>query len=168
MIIVERTDPHHPQATALLKQSHALMQSLFPPEDNHYLPLDALRAPDIHFFVARSSSVAQSRPGGCSSNTAGVGQVLGCGALAVREGYGELKSMYTDESARKLGVATQLLQVLEAEASAQRLPYLRLETGSKLHAALSFYRKSGFEQRGPFGRYEENQTSLFMEKALRE
>ena len=34
MIIVARTDPRHPQATALLKQSHALMESLFPPEDN--------------------------------------------------------------------------------------------------------------------------------------
>jgi len=26
MIIVEKSDPHHPQATALLRQSHALMQ----------------------------------------------------------------------------------------------------------------------------------------------
>ena len=41
-----------PDATALLKRSHALMQSLFPPEDNFYLDIDALAAPHIAFFVA--------------------------------------------------------------------------------------------------------------------
>ena len=53
MIIVARTDPHDPQATALLQQSHALMQNLFPPEDNFYLSIDDLCADTIHFFTAR-------------------------------------------------------------------------------------------------------------------
>ncbi len=30
-VIIEPGDPRDPQATALLKQSHALMESLFPP-----------------------------------------------------------------------------------------------------------------------------------------
>ena len=42
MILIERTSPKHPQATALLHASHALMQSLFPPEDNFYLEIDDL------------------------------------------------------------------------------------------------------------------------------
>jgi len=53
MIIVEPGDPKDPQATALLTQSHRLMESLFPPEDNAFLNIDELCAPDIHFFVAR-------------------------------------------------------------------------------------------------------------------
>ena len=64
MLIVERGTPTHPQAAALLQHSHALMQSLFNPEDNHYLSIDALCAPHIRFFMARRGD-----------------QVLGTGAL---------------------------------------------------------------------------------------
>jgi putative acetyltransferase len=39
MIVIERSDPKEPQATALLQASHALMQSLFPPEDNSFLSI---------------------------------------------------------------------------------------------------------------------------------
>ena len=77
MIIVERTDPRHPQATALLKQSHALMESLFPPEDNFYLDIDQLVDPQIHFFAARIGA-----------------DICGTGALAVKDGFGEVKSMF--------------------------------------------------------------------------
>ena len=152
-VVVERGDPL--SAEPLLLASHALMESLFPPEDNHFLSLDALRAPDIRFFVARGDGTGSSGD-----------RILGCGALAVREGYGELKSMFTDEAARGRGVASSILQTLEGEARALRLPWLRLETGDRLHAALAFYRGAGFAMRGPFGGYEANETSRFMEKRL--
>ena len=106
--------------------------------------------------------------GGDDSSSAG--KVLGCGALAVcgeaGEKFGELKSMYTDSAARGCGVGGALLARLEEEAQLERLQCLRLETGNKLHAALSFYHGAGFVERGPFGMYEANGTSLFMEKAL--
>ena len=171
LVFVERADPT--AAKPLLLASHALMESLFPPEDNHYLSLDALRAPNICFFVARSGSsscsgAAAAGAGGDDSSSAG--KVLGCGALAVcgeaGEKFGELKSMYTDSAARGCGVGGALLARLEEEAQLERLQCLRLETGNKLHAALSFYRGAGFVERGPFGMYEANGTSLFMEKAL--
>ena len=44
-------DPRDPQATALLRQSHALMQTLFEPEENHFLDIDELCVPAIRFFV---------------------------------------------------------------------------------------------------------------------
>ena len=53
MLVVERSDPTEPQAKALLRASHALMQSLFPPEDNSFLSIEELCAPDVHFYVAR-------------------------------------------------------------------------------------------------------------------
>ncbi|MBS8226197.1 GNAT family N-acetyltransferase [Vannielia litorea] len=148
-IIVERADPRHPEAEALLKQSHALMQSLFPPEDNFFLDIDALAAPGILFFTAKAE-----------------GRVVGTGALAVKAGYGEVKSMFTAEAARGRGVAGKVLAALEAEARALGLGWLRLETGNSLEAAHRVYRAAGFLERGPFGDYPEAASSIFMEKRL--
>ncbi|PTX57520.1 putative acetyltransferase [Litoreibacter ponti] len=148
-MIVERGNPRDPQVTALLQASHALMESLFPPEDNHYLSIDALCVPEVHFFIAREGDT-----------------VLGCGALKDKGDYGEVKSMFTGEAARGKGAASAILTRLEAEARAQGLSVLKLETGSLLHAAHKLYAKHGFTRCGPFGAYLANETSLFMEKPL--
>ena len=97
MIIVARTDPRDPQATALLQQSHALMQSLFAPEENHFLSIDALCADTIHFFTAREGDT-----------------ILGTGALKVHDSYGEIKSMFVAEAARGKGVGDALMRQIEA------------------------------------------------------
>jgi len=149
MLIVERGTPKDPQATALLHQSHALMQSLFNPEDNHYLSIDALCAPHIRFFMARRGD-----------------QVLGTGALALMGDYGEVKSMFVAPTARGQGVAQALLRQIEDEARQNALPVLRLETGDKLAAAHRLYQAFGFQNCGPFCGYSANASSLFMEKPL--
>lgn len=149
MLIVERGTPTHPQAAALLQQSHALMQSLFNPEDNHYLSIDALCAPHIRFFMARRGD-----------------QVLGTGALAIMHDYGEVKSMFVAPDARGQGVAQALLRQIEDEARQNRLPLLRLETGDKLAAAHRLYHGAGFQLCPPFGDYTANASSVFMQKPL--
>lgn len=149
MIIVEAADPRHPQASALLRASHALMQSLFPPEDNFFLDINALTAPDIRFFTARIGD-----------------QILGTGALALRDGYGEVKSMFVGEAARGRGVADALLRRIEDEARGLSLPCLRLETGNLLEAAHRLYARHGFDLCGPFGDYPDSSSSIFMEKPL--
>ena len=149
MIIVERTDPRHPQATSLLKQSHALMESLFPPEDNFYLDVDQLVDPSIHFFSARIGS-----------------DICGTGALKINEGYGEVKSMFVAETARGQGVADAILRQIEDQAREEGLPKLMLETGNVLYAAHKLYRRHGFVECGVFGDYVEAKSSIFMEKAL--
>ncbi|OIP82716.1 MAG: GNAT family N-acetyltransferase [Rhodobacterales bacterium CG2_30_65_12] len=148
-LTVEKGDPRAPGATALLKQSHALMQSLFPPQDNFYLDIDALTALDIAFFVARR-----------------LGETVGTAALADKGEYGEVKSMFVAESARGLGVGAALLARLEQEARARSLPALMLETGNHLRAAHQLYASAGFTARGPFGDYPNAPSSLFMEKRL--
>ena len=148
-VTAEAGDPRHPQAAALLRQSHALMQGLFPPEDNFFLDIDALTAPDIRFFVARDS-----------------GTILGTGALAIRDGYGEVKSMFTAETARGRGVADAVLARIEAEARALALPALMLETGNLLQAAHRLYRRHGFTPCGPFGDYPDAKSSVFLQKRL--
>jgi len=149
MIIVEKTDPHHPQATALLKQSHALMQSLFPPEDNFYLDIADLVDPSIHFFAARLGA-----------------DLCGTGALKVKDGYGEVKSMFVAEDARGKGIAEAILRQIEDQARAENLPVIKLETGNVLHAAHKLYRRFGFQDCGVFGNYVAAKSSIFMEKPL--
>jgi len=149
-MIIERGDPKDPQATALLQASHALMESLFPPEDNHYLSVDALCVPEVHFFVARDA-----------------GTTLGCGAFKVMDAqYAEVKSMFTAEAGRGKGVATAIMTRIEAEARALNLAQLKLETGNTLYAAHRLYERHGFTYCGPFGDYPESPSSLFMEKRL--
>lgn len=149
MIVVERTDPHHPGAVALLKQSHALMQELFPPEDNFYLEIDDLVADDIHFFTAREGD-----------------QIFGTAALKVKTDYGEIKSMFVDQAARGKGVADALMRQLEDQAREDGLSMLKLETGNVLHAAHKLYRRHGFTDCGVFGDYVVAKSSIFMEKHL--
>ena len=149
MLIIEQGDPRDPQATALLQASHALMERLFPPEDNHYLSIDALCTPDIRFFIAREGDA-----------------VLGCAALADKGDYGEMKSMFVSEDARGKGVADALIRQLEDYARELDLPVIRLETGDLLHAAHRLYERHGFVKCAPFGDYVVNKTSVFMEKRL--
>ena len=149
MIFVEKADPRDPGATALLKQSHALMESLFPREDNFYLDINDQVAPNIHFFIAREGQ-----------------EVLGTGALMIKDSYGEVKSMFVSEAARGKGVAAAILRQIEDTARDERLPMLKLETGNVLYAAHRLYARHGFTECGVFGDYVTAKSSIFMEKAL--
>lgn len=149
MIIVEKNSPKHPDAVALLEQSHALMRSLFPPEENFFLDFDALVAPDIHFFTAREGN-----------------SIVGTGALKTCDGYGEIKSMFVAEDARGKGVADAILRQIEDQAREENLPILKLETGDALVAALKLYVRNGYKTCGAFGQYMNATRSVFMEKTL--
>lgn len=146
---VTPADPTAPGAAALLKTSHALMQSLFPPDENFYLDLDALRAPDIRFFAAFEGETC-----------------LGTGALALCGGYGEVKSMFVAEDARGRGIADAILRRIETEAREHGLGALKLETGRGLDSAHRLYARHGFVECAPFGAYPASPSSIFMHKAL--
>jgi putative acetyltransferase len=147
---IQADDPTAPAPRALLEASAALMEELFDPEDNHYLDPAELKQPGISFFTARDDADA----------------VLGTIALAEKGGYGEIKSLYVDADARGQGIAQALLAHVEALARDKGLDWLRLETGDTLLAAIKLYRAAGFTTCGPFGDYEANGSSVFMEKHL--
>lgn len=149
MLIVEPGNPRDAQTAALLRQSHALMEALFPAEDNFYLDIDALCGADIRFFVAREGR-----------------KVLGTGALALKQGYAEIKSMFVAEDARGRGVADAILRALEDTARDEGVTALKLETGDVLYAAHRLYRRHGFTDCDSFGDYGAAGSSIFMEKAL--
>lgn len=142
-------DPAEEGARALLAASHKLMQSLFPVQSNHYLPVEALKADNIRFFIADLNGVA-----------------AGCGALAIRDGYGELKSMFVDPAKRGARLGKRLLDRIEDEARDEGLTILRLETGNTLAAAQRLYKAQGYALRGPFGDYPDDPLSIFMEKHI--
>ena len=148
-IDIRRTDPHAPQATAHLQASHALMQSLFAAEDNHYLEISELCEDHIRFFAAWDGDTA-----------------LSCVALAEMAGYGEVKSMFVSPDARGKGTGAALMDHIEREARALGLSELKLETGNTLYEAHRLYHRSGFEPCEVFGNYAESPASLFMRKSL--
>ena len=149
MIIVAPGDPLKPPASDLLDASQALMRRLFNPEDNHFLSHDALAQPDVRFFTARDG-----------------GDTLGCVALKLCDGYGEVKSFFVTDAARGRGIGAALLRQIEDTARTEGITLLRLETANELDAACRLYERHGFTRRGPFGDYQESAFSVFMEKPL--
>lgn len=150
-IEIQREDPAAPPARTLLEESHALMGSLFPKEANHFLSVDKLKEPHVHFFLAKEEDMT-----------------FGCAALAEFGEYAEVKSMYVAPQARSRGVADRLLTHLEATARARRIKKLRLETGQPgLEAAHRLYERHGFTDCAAFGTYPADAPySRYMELSL--
>jgi putative acetyltransferase len=142
--------PDQPEVAAFLAASDAYSKSLYPPESNHLVDLSVLTAPNAHFLVARRE-----------------GKAVGCGALIVEaDGSGELKRMWVSPAVRGKGIGRRMIDAIEAAARARGVRVLRLETGIYQLEAIGLYRKCGFVERDPFGDYQPDPLSIFMEKQL--
>jgi putative acetyltransferase len=145
------SDPATPGASRLLEELDAYLSTLYPPESNHLLSLEALRRPDSTFFLA----ALEDRP-------------VACGAIVNHQGeYGEIKRMFVRPEHRGLHIGSRMLDALEARARNQRLGLIRLETGIAQPEALRLYERAGYVRRGPFGKYLNDRFSVFMEKTLK-
>jgi DNA-binding MarR family transcriptional regulator/GNAT superfamily N-acetyltransferase len=79
------------------------------------------------------------------------GAPVGCGALKVgKKGMGEVKRMWTAQSARGLGIARRVLRRLEMIAHETGLTRLCLETNRTLTEAQALYRAEGYQEVKPF------------------
>lgn len=151
-IAIAAESPRQDQVVALVAALDRYLLNLYPADTCHLLDIAELEAPDLRFFVARKDGVP-----------------VGCAALRVDpSGYGEVKRMYVDPTARGHRIGDRLLARLEEQARAEGLTALLLESGIHQHEALGLYRKAGFTDRGPYACYRENGVSVFMEKPLRE
>ena len=148
-VSVAQEDPRNEDAAGILRDSHIFMQAMFSPDQNHFLSIDELCNDSTLLFVGRVA-----------------GQPAGTGALVIKDGYGEVKSIFTKSDFRGQGVADAILNRIEREAHARNLPYLRVETGDLLHEAMRLYSRFGYHDRGPFGDYEDDGSSIFLEKSL--
>jgi putative acetyltransferase len=147
--VAQLEDPRQDDVIRMLSALDRYLQSLYPPESNHILDVAALCAPNIRFFVARR----------------GVAPV-GCGALRVEAGYGEVKRMFVAPQARGQNVGRAILGYIEDQAAREGLALMRLETGIHQAAAHALYRSGGYGECAPFGEYRLDPLSVFMEKRL--
>lgn len=147
-VAIER--PDLPEAVALVDALDAYQQPLYPAESHHGIDIAALLQPDVVFVLARTAQ----------------GQAAGCGALVAHGDWAELKRMYVLPALRGRGVARAVLAFLEDEALRRGVQVTRLETGNLQPQALRLYERAGYARRGPFGDYDDDPHSVFMEKAL--
>lgn len=150
-IVIAPDDPGRADIARLLSEHLGEMFETSPPESVHALDIEALTVPSITF--ARD-------PGGV---------LLGIGAIKdLGNGMAELKSMRTTYAARRRGVAAALVAHLVDLAWANGCDTICLETGSQdyFSGARALYQRSGFTQRGPFGEYIEDPSSVFFELVL--
>jgi putative acetyltransferase len=95
------------------------------------------------------------------------GRLVGIGGLELQDGgLAELKRFYVTPDLRGNGVADAILDVLERYARDRGARVLRLETGNRQDAAISFYRRRGFAVVARFGPYVDSETSVCMERDL--
>ena len=93
------------------------------------------------------------------------GRPVGCGALRRKDmTTGEIKRMWTAQSARGKGVAGRVLQTLEEIARESGLKTLRLETNRTLTEAQALYRREGYLEVAPFN--DEPYAHHWFEKQL--
>jgi putative acetyltransferase len=145
-IALERAD--QPEIIALIDALDAYQKPLYPEESHHGIDIAALTAPNVLFAVARDAD----------------GTAIGCGGMALLDGYGELKRMFVPPAQRGRGLGRALLQSLEQQSAARGYLLFRLETGFRQPEALRLYERAGYQRRGPFGDYIEDPNSVFMEK----
>ncbi|WP_339315566.1 GNAT family N-acetyltransferase [Paenibacillus sp. FSL R10-2734] len=100
------------------------------------------------------------------------GKPVGCGGLRPLHYMDtdiaamELKRFYVDPSYRKMGIATNMLLFLEAQAMAAGFKEIRLETGIKQPEAIALYVKHGYRPIELFGPYIGDPDSLCYGKML--
>lgn len=146
---IRRDDALSADALAMIQGSEDELAALYDPSVRFAFSPAELIDHGVRFFVAYRG-----------------GAPVGCGGVAPCDGYGELKRIFVAKPHRGSGAAAAILAELEGQAREMGLSLMRLETGLASPEAIRFYEKSGYARRAPFGAYQENGSSVFMEKAL--
>lgn len=140
--------PGQPDVGALIAALDAEIAPLYPPASHYGIDAAALAQSHVRFAVARDDA----------------GRAIGCGAIVLQGGYGEIKRMYVIPDARRRGVGTRILAFLEAQARAAGYHHFKLETGRQQPDAIAVYEPAGYMQCGRFGGYPDDPHCVFMAK----
>jgi putative acetyltransferase len=141
----------------LFALSDSYVAALYPAESNHLVSATELStAPNL--LIGAVTEDSPDAPIGC----------VGLLVVGQEPGTAEIKRLFVESTSRGQGVATGLMDYLEAEAATQGLVELRLETGIYQKESLELYLGRGYVTIPPFGHYTEDPMSVFMAKRLRE
>jgi putative acetyltransferase len=151
---LERVERATPDARALIGELEGELAAAYEAEQRHGLSVERIFQPDIAFFIAYLD-----------------GKPVGCGGVALEDGYAELKRMYVRPDTRGRGIVQALIARLEGEAAARGIKHVTLETGDVQHAAIRAYERSGYTRCEAFGDYRALapaaiERSVFFEKRL--
>jgi len=153
-LVLELVTTPTADARALIEELELELSGDYSAEQRHGYSVDKVFQPGIFFFIARLD-----------------GQPVGCGAIALENGWAEVKRMYVRTPHRGGRIGQQILARLEDEARARGVHHLVLETGDVLHPAIRLYERAGFTRCAAFGPYtamppQSIERSIFMEKRL--
>jgi putative acetyltransferase len=153
MIVIEIDSPVSPDAAALLSEFGEDLKRRYTDFSNdgyaNFRPSE-VQQPRSAFLIARSESGA-----------------VGCGALRpIDEQTAEIKRLFVRPEARGQGVATQILEKLEAVARDYDYDVIRLETGIRQPEAMALFGSAGFYRIPKYGEYANNPVSACFEKRI--
>jgi len=157
VVIAVDPDLTSPDVVAFLEAHLTQMREVSPPESVHALDLDGLRHPAVTFFTVRTAEGPAA------------GTLVGTAALKrLDSAHAELKSMRTDPTRVRSGIATGLLTHLLATARADGHTRISLETGAEpfFAPARALYERHGFTACAPFADYAPDPNSVFLTRAL--
>ena len=135
----------------LIAELNSYLLSLFPAELCSHLTVEQMSNSDTTVFIARDLNQ----------------KAVACGALRRHPNeIGEIKRMYTKQSAKGNGLGLQIVAEIEILAKSEGYKKLVLETGIGLDAAHHIYEKAGFRRCGPVLHYSNSPISRFYEKHI--
>lgn len=144
--------PNRDDVASIIKKSSEYVANLYPPESNHQDDLSELSKPNVFFIGAFEGD-----------NLIGIGAVK---VLSHDQIYGEIKQVFILSEHRSKGAAKLIMNALEKHLFENGVRLARLETGCKQPEAIGLYKKLGYIERSPFGKYKPDPLSIFMEKDL--
>ncbi|CAM3874344.1 GNAT family N-acetyltransferase [Tsukamurella ocularis] len=150
--MIARADFGDPALAAFLTAHHADMAPTAPPESQHALGLEELRASHVRLWTMHDD-----------------GALVGTVALAgLEDDHEELKSMRTAPQARGRGIARRLLAFALDDARARGINRISLETGAQefFAPARALYAAHGFAPCPPFGHYVDDPNSVFLTRPV--
>ncbi len=148
-VIIMEEDPYSPDSIRLMDELSETLEFITGDSGRASFDPSDVCVPRALFIVARDKN----------------GEAMGCGAIRpITEDIAELKRMYS--KTKSIGVGTKMLAYLESQA--QKLGYstLWLETRLVNQKAVSFYEGRGYQRINNYGKYQNNQKSVCLEKLL--
>src|SRR5919199_6485270 len=147
MILIVRTVPEDERFKALIAELNADLRSRYGEQQAQFDPHNNVPA-DARVVLALDNEI----PAGC-----------GCYKV-LEDSRVEIKRMYVRPASRRLGVAQQILNELEAWAKEAGHLYARLELASKQPEASALYRKLCYQRIDNYGPYINMAESVCLEK----